>query len=111
GDDFRLCERNLRVDSAGSDCNIYSVVGRHDIVGWTAMAIEAVHAANIMWRRVAFEIIGSVFGRLTLGVSHAHPRDRFGVFIGGEVLDLISDIHVPVNSANRSARRITAADV
>jgi len=46
-----------------------------------------------------------------LGVSYAHPRDRFGIPTGREVFDLISDTHVPMNTAHRAARWLSAADV
>ena len=75
------------------------------------MAIQAIHAANVMLRRVAFEIVCAIFGALTLGVSYAHPRDCIGILIGRDVFDLISDIHVPMNTAHRAARWFTAADI
>jgi len=75
------------------------------------MAIKAIHAANMMLRRVAFEIIGAVFGGLTLCVSYAHPWDGFGMRIGGDVFDLVNDTHVPMNTAHWPVRWITPADV
>ena len=75
------------------------------------MAIQAIHAVNIMLRRVAFEIVGAVFGAMTLRVSYAHPRNRFGILAGRDVFDLIGDIHVPMNTAHRTARWFAAADV
>jgi hypothetical protein len=73
------------------------------------MAIQAIHAVYLMLRRVAVEIVCAVFGALTLRISYAHPRDRFGIFTTRDVFDLISDVHVPMNTAHRTARWFAAA--
>jgi len=63
------------------------------------MTIQAIHTANVMLRPIAFEILGAIFGALSLGVSYAHSRDGFRILTGCEVFDLVSDIHVPMNTA------------
>ena len=75
------------------------------------MAIQAIHAVYVMLRRVAFEIVCAIFGALTLRIGYAHPGDRFDILTGRDVFNFVSDIHVPMNTAHRTARWFAAADV
>ena len=72
------------------------------------MTIHAVHAADFELRRIVLEILRAILGNFALRIGATHPGDRHVLVVGRDVLDLVVDVHVPVNAARWAIGRITA---
>ena len=44
-------------------------------------------------------------------LGHAHPGNLLPRLVAGEVFDLVADVHVPVDAADRAVGRVAAADL
>src|SRR5207249_8989801 len=82
-----------------------------DLVRRPAVTIHAIHSPNLMVCEVVFEIRITVLSSHALSICHSHPRDMKKLVVGGDVFDLVRDVHVPVNSAHRTICSIAAAHV
>ena len=80
------------------------------MVGGPIVAIDAVHGANFVFLRIFFEVGGAIFSGDTIATGEPDPWDHLAFLVGGNVLDLVAQIHVPVNAADGPMRGRAAAD-
>ena len=105
-----LDPRQRAVDVAQADGEVHGVVGCLILVGRPVVAIHAVHRADRETGRVVRKPLGPKLGDYALRVHDADPGDFLPRHIGGDVLDLVLDVHVPVDAAFRPVRRVGTAD-
>src|ERR1017187_8449935 len=74
------------------------------------MAIHAVHFADLKLGNVVGKFRIAKDGDDALRIGGSHPGNLLPGRIRGDVFYLIADDHVPVNAADRAARRVSAAD-
>ena len=75
------------------------------------MAIHAIHHVEGVLGGVVLEVGLAKFRDLAVGVRDADPRDVLAFLVGREVLDLVGDVHVPVDASGRAVRRVAAANL
>ena len=76
------------------------------------VAVHAVHPPALALRELLRRRAGDVYSRTVPSrVSHPHVRDHLPLGIGGDVLDLVGEVHVPVDAGADAQRRAAAADV
>src|SRR5688572_5539895 len=80
-------------------------------MGRAIVAINAIHSANFMLRRIALKIRCSIFSDLSGRIGKSDPWDDLPLSIGGDVFDLVREIHVPVNPTGLTVCRVTAPHI
>src|SRR5581483_8925767 len=100
------------VDSAGDQRFVHRSI-RWDVnVGRAIVTIHAVHAMRgrlLNLLLAEWSIFGHVFGDAPLHVLGADIGNDLALVVGGNVADLVGNIHVPVNSGGCAGRGIAAA--
>ena len=100
---------SVAIDLAQRHGQVHGDIGRLEVVRRPVVAIHAVHPPDLGCIDFVLEVRRAEFGDHSLLISHAHPGDGLARFVAGDVFDLVADVHVPVNAAHRSVRRIAAA--
>src|SRR6266436_872086 len=78
------------------------------------VAIDAIHSAlvpggNLLRREGPSAIV--VLSYVSLPILDAHPRNDLSMIIRGNVADLVSDVHVPVDALHQTSGRTASADI
>src|SRR5437588_7680580 len=78
------------------------------------VAIDTIHSAlvpgrNLFRREWPSAIV--ILGYVSLPILDAHPRNDLSMFISGNVRDLVSYVHVPVDALHQTSGGAAAADV
>ncbi len=81
------------------------------LVRGPAVTIHAIHSPNSILRRIVLEFRIAIFEGNALRICHSHPRELRELVVRRDIFDFVGNIHVPVNAALRSVRRVAAADV
>lgn len=76
---------------------------------WQSMQSMRCRGALAIWSLFNFESWAKVLGHPPLHILHVNVRNDLSLLIGCYELNLIGDIHVPVDSFRSSCRRIAAA--
>src|SRR5712692_27170 len=78
------------------------------------MTIDAIHSAfvgrrNLLRRARTIAIV--VLGDVALLVLYTHPENHLAMFVGRDIVNLVGDVHVPVDSGYQAGCRTAAADI
>ena len=111
GHDVRFYPWQGRINPSGSQRQIDQVVRWAEVVRRPIVTVYAVHCPDRVLRRIVFEISRAEFSDLTSGVGEANPGNGLPPFVCSNVFHLVGKVHVPVNAADRTAIRVTAADL
>src|SRR5688500_13755410 len=80
------------------------------MMGGRIVAIYAVHGAEFELRRIVLEVAGARLDRNAVGTGEPHPWDHLTFLVGGDVLNFVAKVHMPVNAADGPVRGGAAAD-
>lgn len=80
----------------------------------TVVTIDTIHAPlggsrNLLLRQRTIAIV--VFGNIPLQVLNSNPRNYLAVIVYRDVVNLIGDIHMPMNSRHYAGAGTAAANI
>src|SRR5829696_6062801 len=75
------------------------------------VAIHAIHGAHFVFRRIVLEIRTTIFGGYAVTACEANPGNGLAFFVRGDVFNLVAEIHVPMDPADRAVGRRASADM
>ncbi len=102
-DSLRFDVRQRAADRVLEQRAIDGAVGRDVDVRRPVVAVDAVHPPHAGRVHREFRVRHAVLDGLTgPPVAHPDPRNDLPVLIGGDVGDLVSDVHVPVDSGDQA---------
>src|SRR5215472_1378149 len=91
---------------------IHRQIRRHVDVCGPVVTIHAVHTVGLGLGNLLFaqgRVLGHVFGETPLLVFHADVGNHLALVVAGDVVDLIGNVHVPVNAFGSAGGGIAAA--
>src|SRR5215471_5212259 len=54
-------------------------------------------------------VLGEILSDPALQVFHVHVRDHLPLIIGGDIVNFVTDVHVPVNAGRSTSRGISTS--